>query len=165
MADLAVIVLAAGKGERMKSSLPKVLHPVCGTAMVAHVLKAAREISPRKLIVVVGHEAEAVRAAVAAPDVTFVTQEQQLGTGHAVGLCREAVAGCGEVMVLNGDVPLIEAPLLARLWAARGARPLAFVTAQIADAGRLGRVERTKRGAVRRVVEAANYRGAELGGE
>ncbi|MFN0093396.1 MAG: bifunctional UDP-N-acetylglucosamine diphosphorylase/glucosamine-1-phosphate N-acetyltransferase GlmU [Dehalococcoidia bacterium] len=165
MADLAVIVLAAGQGTRMKSAVPKVLHPVGGVPMASLVLEAARATGPKRIIVVVGHGGDAVRSALAAPDVTFVSQDEQLGTGHAVRLCREAAEGCSEVLVLNGDCPLIEAPLLARLWVARGEAALAFVTAWVEDAGRLGRVQRDKKGRVTKVVEAADYRGKQRGAE
>ncbi|HEV7819639.1 MAG TPA: NTP transferase domain-containing protein, partial [Burkholderiales bacterium] len=79
-----IVILAAGMGKRMNSARPKVLHPVAGRPLLAHVIDTARQLRPRRLVVVVGHGAEAVRAAVAAPDVEFVVQERQLGTGHAV---------------------------------------------------------------------------------
>ena len=81
---LDVVILAAGKGKRMHSALPKVLHPLAGRPLLGHVLATARALSPRTLAVVVGHGAEAVRAAIAERDVEWVTQEPQLGTGHAV---------------------------------------------------------------------------------
>ncbi|MFN0144892.1 MAG: bifunctional UDP-N-acetylglucosamine diphosphorylase/glucosamine-1-phosphate N-acetyltransferase GlmU [Dehalococcoidia bacterium] len=155
---LAVIVLAAGQGTRMKSALPKVLHPVCGKAMAAHVLDASRELEPGKLIVVVGHEADEVRQRLGAPDVTFVLQAEQLGTAHAVMQCAEAAAGFDQVMVVNGDSPLITGSTLGRLLAARGDARMAFLSCTMEDPARLGRVVRYG-GVVAEVVEADDYRG------
>lgn len=159
MTRLGVVVLAAGAGTRMKSRLHKVLHPVCGAAMGAHVIGAARELSPHTIAVVVGHQADAVRAAFAADDVVFVDQSELLGTGDAVRRCREALAGCDEVMVLNGDCPLITGETLAGLRSARGERPLAFVSCLVEEPGRLGRVTRDVAGEPIRIVEAADYAG------
>ncbi len=156
MSGLAVIVLAAGRGTRMKSALPKVLHPVCGRPMAAYVLDAARSLQPDRIIVVVGYGAEQVRQAVAAPDVRFVEQHDQLGTGHAVQLCREAASGCTEVMVLNGDSPLISHETLLGVQAARGGSPIALATCIVPDMGRFGRVERLRAGAVTGIREGVH---------
>src|SRR5688572_86391 len=102
------IMLAAGKGVRMRSSLPKVLHPLGGRPMAAHVLAAAREAGVGRVIAVVGHEAGSVQDALG-DGVTYVHQEQQLGTGHAVRQARDAAAGAKHVLVLSGDVPLTTA--------------------------------------------------------
>lgn len=161
MSGLGVIVLAAGMGTRMKSRTHKVLHPVCGVPMGQHVIDAALALKPAKLVVVIGHQAETVRAAFDAPGVSFVLQSELNGTGDAVLRCREALAGCDDVMVLNGDCPLITAELLRDLAAARGQRPVAFVTCQVEDPGRLGRVQRDARGEPAAIVEAADYRGPE----
>jgi len=158
-AALGVVVLAAGQGTRMKSALPKVLHPVCGKPMASHILDAARELRPAKLVVVVGHGAEQVRTALAADDVAFVEQTELLGTADAVRRCREALTGCDDVMVLNGDSPLIEAELLRELRHGAAAAPFAFATCMVDDPGRLGRVLRDDNGAVRRIVEAADWEG------
>jgi bifunctional UDP-N-acetylglucosamine pyrophosphorylase/glucosamine-1-phosphate N-acetyltransferase len=158
--SLGVIVLAAGAGTRMKSNLHKVLHPVCGVPMGQHIIGAARELHPTKLVVVVGHQAEAVRGAFEAPDVTFVMQTELKGTGDAVLRCREALSGCDDVMVLNGDCPLITAELLSDLREARTpGRPLAFVSCLVEEPGRLGRVLRDANGHPQRIVEAADYDG------
>jgi bifunctional UDP-N-acetylglucosamine pyrophosphorylase / glucosamine-1-phosphate N-acetyltransferase len=156
--SLAVIVLAAGQGTRMKSALPKVLHPVCGKPMVGYVLDAARALNPEALIIVTGHGAEQVRDALAAPGLTFVTQAEQLGSGHAVAQCAQAAADCDEVVVLNGDSPMLTAAALLRLREARGDRPMAFLSTVLGDPARLGRVIRSA-GEVAAIVEWDDYTG------
>ena len=160
-AHLGVIVLAAGMGTRMKSRVHKVLHPVCGVPMGMHVIEAARALDPHTIAVVVGHQADAVRVAFAAPDITFVDQTELNGTGDAVLRCRRALEGCDEVMVLNGDCPLITPGLLRELRDARLIRPLAFVSAFVEEPGRLGRVIRDANGDPQQVVEASDYEGPE----
>ncbi|MBW7849565.1 MAG: bifunctional UDP-N-acetylglucosamine diphosphorylase/glucosamine-1-phosphate N-acetyltransferase GlmU [Rhodospirillales bacterium] len=139
---LAVIVLAAGQGTRMKSAMPKVLHPVAGRPMVAHLLATVAELRPERVVVVVGPGMEAVSAAVA-PHATVV-QEERLGTGHAVGCAREPLGDFdGDVLVLYGDTPLIRVETLRRLLAERRAAPhpavvvLGFVPAGGGEYGRL----------------------------
>lgn len=161
MSGLGVIVLAAGAGTRMKSRTHKVLHPVCGVAMGQHVINAARELDPTALVVVVGHQAEAVRGAFGSPGITFVDQTELNGTGDAVLRCREALVGCDEVMVLNGDCPLVTAEMLRGLRDARVIRPLAFVSCFVEEPGRLGRVLRDADGHPERIVEADDYDGIE----
>lgn len=158
MSRLAVIVLAAGQGTRMKSALPKVIHPVCGKPMAAYIIDAARTLQPERLIVVVGNGAEQVRAALGAPDITFVLQAEQLGTGHAVAQCQEAAAGCDEVMVVNGDSPLLTGETLAALRDVRAEGPMAFLSCMLSDPAALGRVRR-RGGAVAAIIEADEYRG------
>src|SRR6185295_1493707 len=111
-APLQVVVLAAGQGKRMHSDLPKVLHPLAARPLLAHVLDTARQLRPERLCVVVGHGGEEVRAAVAAPDVVFALQDRQLGTGHAVKQAIPFLEPGGVVLVLYGDVPLIDAATL-----------------------------------------------------
>jgi bifunctional UDP-N-acetylglucosamine pyrophosphorylase/glucosamine-1-phosphate N-acetyltransferase len=160
MSRLGVVVLAAGLGTRMQSALPKVLHPVCGLPMGRHVIDATRELEPARLVVVVGHEGERVRAALAAPDISFVEQTELLGTADAVRRCEPELSGCDRVMVLNGDCPLITPGLLHELdEALDGSNVMAFVTCRVEDPGRLGRLARDVNGAVRAVVEAADYDG------
>lgn len=144
----------------MRSALPKVLHPVCGVSMGAHVIGAARAVGPERLVVVVGHGGDEVRAALDGPGVTFVEQAEQLGTGDAVRQCRAALAGCDTIVVLNGDQPLVTSDLLTRLLAARGQSPFAFVTSELDEPGRLGRVQR-RGGSVNAIVEAADDPGAD----
>ena len=157
--NLAVIVLAAGQGRRMKSSLPKVLHEVCGLPMAAHTLAAARALEPACLIAVVGHGSEQVRLALAAPDVTFVEQTELLGTADAVRRCQEAVGDARRVLVLNGDEPLVTAETLRRLLAASDGRSMGFITQHVAEGGALGRVVRNAAGVVRAIVQSADYAG------
>ena len=140
----------------MRSRLPKVLHPVCGIPMAAHVLNAARELKPERLIVVVGHQGGLVREALAADDVTFVDQPLLLGTADAVRRCEDAAGDCDEVMVLNGDSPLITAATLRGLQSVRGSSPLSFATCRVPDVGGFGRVIRNAAGSVREVVERAD---------
>jgi bifunctional UDP-N-acetylglucosamine pyrophosphorylase/glucosamine-1-phosphate N-acetyltransferase len=159
MSALGVVVLAAGMGTRMRSRIAKVLHPVCGAPMARHVLEAARSLGAAKLVVVTGHQAEQVEAALRAPDVDFVRQDVIDGTAGALRRCEAVLAGCDRVVVLNGDAPLVTAGLLERLVAAGEGRPLAFVTCLLEDAGRLGRVFRDGAGEAVRIVEAADYEG------
>lgn len=156
---LGVILLAAGQGTRMKSSLPKVLHPVCGTPMVHHACNAARGLNPDRSVVVIGHQADRVRAAFDGMDVSFVLQQGLLGTGDAVRQCEDALAGCDEVLVLNGDSPLLTTAVLQELVAARQSAPLAFLTYRAEDPGRMGRVLRIPDGHAERIIEAADYEG------
>lgn len=149
----------------MKSALPKVLHPVCGEPMLAHILKAAREVEPKRIAVVVGYGAEQVQGAVDEAGVEFVEQPDLLGTADAVRRCEAAMSGCDEVVVLNGDSPLIMAATIRELIAARGDAPLAFVTCYLEDAGRMGRVVRDGEGRVSGIVEAADYAGDEAEAE
>jgi bifunctional UDP-N-acetylglucosamine pyrophosphorylase/glucosamine-1-phosphate N-acetyltransferase len=158
---LGVIVLAAGMGTRMKSRLHKVLHPICGVPMGEHVIEAARGLKPHTIVVVVGHQEDEVRRAFAASDVSFVHQTELNGTGDAVLRCEAALQGCNEVMVLNGDCPLITHELLASLRTARLIRPLAFVSAIVEDPGKLGRVHRNAAGDPIEIIEADDYRGEE----
>jgi bifunctional UDP-N-acetylglucosamine pyrophosphorylase/glucosamine-1-phosphate N-acetyltransferase len=113
---LAIAIMAAGKGTRLKSKRPKVLHEIGGKPLLAHVIRAAAQIvSPQDIFVIVGHEAERVKAAVAATGVKFVPQPEQRGTGHAIQCARDSVAGYDTLLVLSGDVPLIRPETIARM--------------------------------------------------
>jgi bifunctional UDP-N-acetylglucosamine pyrophosphorylase/glucosamine-1-phosphate N-acetyltransferase len=153
-----VIVLAAGEGTRMKSRTPKVLHTLCGRTMLGHVLTTARELSPERLIVVVGHGRELVAAHVAefAPEARIVVQERTGGTGHAVRTVVD-VAGPigGTVVVTYGDTPLLRAATLAELAAehAGAGNAVTVLTARVADPAGYGRVVRDSGGALRAIVE------------
>jgi len=157
---LDVIVLAAGQGKRMRSELPKVLHPLAGRPLLAHVLDTARALAPRKTIVVHGHGAEQVRAACAGYDVEWVLQAEQLGTGDAVRQALPRLAGDGEVLILYGDVPLVRPASLQRL--ADAARTgVAIMTAEVDDSSGYGRVLRNPAGGVERIVEEKDASSAE----
>jgi bifunctional UDP-N-acetylglucosamine pyrophosphorylase/glucosamine-1-phosphate N-acetyltransferase len=112
----AIVIMAAGKGTRLKSKRAKVLHHIGGKALLEHVIHAATQIvPPEDVYVVVGHQAGAVQAAVASTGVKFVTQAEQRGTGHAIQTVREAVSGYEHLIVLSGDVPLLQPETIARL--------------------------------------------------
>jgi len=159
--SLAVIVLAAGQGKRMHSALPKVLHPLAGRPLLAHVLDAARALDPAQIHVVHGHGGADVRAAFAGADLSWVEQAQQLGTGHALAQALPRVARGAQVLVLNGDVPLVRAGTLKRLVAA-SAKGLAICTSELGDATGYGRVVRDARKRVRRIVEHKDASAREL---
>jgi bifunctional UDP-N-acetylglucosamine pyrophosphorylase/glucosamine-1-phosphate N-acetyltransferase len=115
--SLAIVIMAAGKGTRLKSRRPKVLHEVGGKPLLAHVIAAAtRIVAPADIYVVVGHQAERVEAALASTGVKFVLQAEQLGTGHAIQCAQQAIAGYDNVLVLSGDVPLIRPETIELLW-------------------------------------------------
>ncbi|MCB1055561.1 MAG: bifunctional UDP-N-acetylglucosamine diphosphorylase/glucosamine-1-phosphate N-acetyltransferase GlmU [Acidobacteria bacterium] len=154
------VVLAAGRGTRMRSELPKVLHPVAGRPMISWVLDAARAAGCRRIVVIVGHGAERLRAAVAAPDVVFVTQEPQLGTGHALAQAAPAIEGAAQLLVLSGDVPLVSPRTLEKLVAPSAWGALAV--AELDRPERLGRVLAAAHGGLERIVEAADASPEEL---
>jgi bifunctional UDP-N-acetylglucosamine pyrophosphorylase / glucosamine-1-phosphate N-acetyltransferase len=114
--DFAIVIMAAGKGTRLKSKRAKVLHEIAGQPLLAHVIKAAQKIVPAEdIYVIIGHQAENVRAAIAPMGVKFVLQSDQRGTGHAVMCARDQVAGYQNLLVLSGDVPLIRPETIARV--------------------------------------------------
>lgn len=114
--NFAIVVMAAGKGTRLNSKRAKVLHEIGGQPLLAHVIKAAQQVVPSEHIhVIIGHQAQNVKAAVAAMGVKFVLQAEQRGTGHAIMCAREQVAGYHNILVLSGDVPLIRPETIARV--------------------------------------------------
>jgi len=161
MEDLTVIVLAAGQGSRMRSALPKVLHDLAGRPLLAHVLDTARRLAPARIVVVHGHGGERVRAAFPEPDLTWVHQARQLGTGHAVAEAMAAVRPAGTVLVLYGDVPLLTPGTLQDLLERRAEAPLALLTARVRDPHGYGRIVRDERGALRAIVEEKDANAAE----
>ncbi|MDB4261506.1 bifunctional UDP-N-acetylglucosamine diphosphorylase/glucosamine-1-phosphate N-acetyltransferase GlmU [bacterium] len=150
--NLEVIILAAGQGTRMKSVLPKVLHPVAGRPMLEHVVNTAEQLNPTAVHVVVGHGAAQVQEALAGYALNWVQQEQQLGTGHAVLQAMPAVADDSVVLVVYGDVPLIAASTLSSLVDAAQAAP-ALLTANLVDPAGYGRILRDDSGALCGVIE------------
>ncbi len=149
---LNIVVLAAGKGTRMRSKLPKVLHVLAGESLLARVLNTARDLGSKKLCVVVGHGAEQVRAAIAAADVDFVEQMPQLGTGHALQLAASHLNDAYPTLVLYGDVPLTQLSTLQRLVDA-AADGMALLTVNLDDPTGYGRIVRDEAGFVQRIVE------------
>jgi len=157
---LEILVLAAGVGKRMRSSLPKVLQPLAGRPLLGHVLATARELAPRKVIVVHGHGAESVREAFNGEKVEWVLQNEQLGTAHAVMQAMPRVSADADVLILYGDVPLMRAATLQRLLkAANGG--LALLTAEPDDPAAYGRVVRDGSGRVAKIVEQRDASPAE----
>ena len=151
-APLHVVILAAGEGKRMKSALPKVLQPIAGRPMLAHVIDAARALQPAAIHVVHGHGGEAVQAAFATqPDLQWALQARQLGTGHAVQQAMAQLPGDARVLVLYGDVPLVLPATLQRLLDAPGA--LAVLAAELDDPTGYGRIVRDAEGRVAAIVE------------
>ncbi len=149
---LHVVILAAGEGKRMKSALPKVLQPIAGRPMLAHVIDAARQLQPEAIHVVYGHGGDAVRAAFAdQPDLQWAEQAEQLGTGHAVQQAMPGVPDTATVLVLYGDVPLIRPETLQRLLA-DGER-LGVLVAELDDPTGYGRIVRDAEGKVAAIVE------------
>lgn len=158
-ASRTVIVLAAGEGKRMKSALPKVLHPLLGRSLLGHVLCAVEPLDAQRTLVVVGHRADQVNEHLSAiaTQARTVSQPQQRGTGHAVRLAMEAEpdAASGTVVVLNGDVPLLRPETLIEMVAAHEAAGAAatVLSARVPDPCGLGRVVRTPTGELERIVE------------
>jgi bifunctional UDP-N-acetylglucosamine pyrophosphorylase/glucosamine-1-phosphate N-acetyltransferase len=149
---LEIIVLAAGQGKRMRSQLPKILHPLAGRPLLGHVLAAARALSPARTVVVHGHGAEEVRAAFPGPAVEWVLQAQQLGTGHAVQQAMPLLSAQADVLILYGDVPLVRVETLRGL-AAAGREGVGVLTADLEDPAGYGRIVRDASGRVARIVE------------
>ena len=171
-----VVILAAGQGKRMRSDLPKVLHPLAGKALLGHVIDTARELGAGKICVVYGHGGERVREALDAPDLTWANQEPQQGTGHAVLQAMPATVACprsgipgtqsesapteSSTLVLYGDVPLTRLATLKRLIEAAGEGALALLTAHLDDPHGYGRIVRVG-GKVTRIVEEKDADDAE----
>jgi bifunctional UDP-N-acetylglucosamine pyrophosphorylase / glucosamine-1-phosphate N-acetyltransferase len=152
MATLDIVIMAAGQGTRMKSARPKVLHQLAGKSLLRHVLDATAALAATRTLVIVGHGAAAVEAAASAPGLTFVRQEPQLGTGHAVQQVVPLLDDEGTTLILNGDVPLIEAGTAAALVAACDGQRLALLTIELADPSGYGRIVRQGQ-AVTAIVE------------
>ena len=150
-APLSVVILAAGQGKRMQSDLPKVLQPLAGRPLLAHVLDTARRLNPATLHVVYGHGGDQVRAAFAGESLEWALQAEQRGTGHALQQAMPAIPDSHRVLVLYGDVPLLQVETLQALLALRA--PAALLTAKLDDPTGYGRVLRDARGRVRAIVE------------
>jgi bifunctional UDP-N-acetylglucosamine pyrophosphorylase/glucosamine-1-phosphate N-acetyltransferase len=154
-----VVILAAGLGKRMHSDLPKVLHPLAGKPLLAHVVATARSLKPGLICIVYGHGGERVRAALGQDDLIWAKQEPQLGTGHALAQALPHLNPKVSTLVLYGDVPLIRAETLRSLCQAAG-KGLALLTLELDDPRGYGRIIRS-RGAIRRIVEEKDATKAE----
>ncbi|SDA60155.1 UDP-N-acetylglucosamine pyrophosphorylase /glucosamine-1-phosphate N-acetyltransferase [Pseudomonas sp. NFACC15-1] len=150
--SLEIVILAAGQGTRMRSALPKVLHPVAGNSMLGHVIHSARQLDPQRIHVVIGHGADAVRERLAADDLNFVLQDKQLGTGHAVAQAVPFITA-NTVLILYGDVPLIEVETLQRLLTHVAPQQLGLLTVELDDPTGYGRIVRNADGQVTAIVE------------
>ena len=152
----AALILAAGEGTRMKSDLAKVLHAVAGKTMIRHVLETVKAVSPSRIVIVIGHQADAVRRELEGENVEYVFQERRLGTGHAALMSEGSFDGfAGTIVVLNGDTPLLRPRTLERLVAFhRGESASATVlSAVIDDPPGYGRIVRDEQGRFMRSTE------------
>ena len=143
---LNIVIMAAGRGTRMKSALPKVLHRLAGRPLLQHVLDSTESLHADARIVITGHGAELVETAVAGPGLSFVRQMPQLGTGHAIQQVVPALVGEGTTLILNGDVPLIRSATAARLVEACQGENLVLLTIELADPSGYGRIVRDANG-------------------
>ena len=151
--NLHVVILAAGQGTRMRSALPKVLHPVAGKPMLEHVIDSARALAPAGIHVVIGHGAEKVRETLDAADLNWVLQSEQLGTGHAVAQALPHINGADQVLVLYGDVPLLTVNTLKSLIEQTPVDSLGMLTVLLGDPTGYGRILRNAEGQVQAIVE------------
>lgn len=157
--NLAVIVLAAGMGKRMKSKVPKVLHPILGKPMLSYVMTAVRGLSPKRIVVVIGNGGGDVQDLLNAKGITFVEQKDQLGTGHAARCAKKALSGFkGAVLILNGDYPLITTRTLKSFISkhAQSEAALSILTAHLDEPRGYGRILRNGNGSVERIVEESD---------
>ena len=150
---LNVVIMAAGKGTRMRSERPKVLHTLAGRHLLQHVLGAAAGLGASRTIVVTGHGAADVERTMSADGLAFVRQEPQLGTGHALQQAAPLLDDAGTTLVLNGDVPLVRAETLQALVDASGGTRLALLTIELGDPTGYGRIVRDGRSAITAIVE------------
>ncbi len=150
--SLEIVILAAGQGTRMRSALPKVLHPIAGNSMLGHVIHSARQLDPQRIHVVIGHGADAVRERLAADDLNFVLQDKQLGTGHATAQAVPFI-DADTVLILYGDVPLIEVETLQRLLKHVVPGQMGLLTVELDDPTGYGRIVRDADGKVAAIVE------------
>lgn len=154
--SLSVIVLAAGMGKRMKSDVPKVLHPVLGRPMLSYVVEALEKLNPKKTVVVVGHGAQEVEKAVDSKKITYAAQLEQLGTGHAVNCAYSKLKSFkGDILIINGDFPLITSRTLKRFVAEHKKKKVdvSILTALVDDPTGYGRIKRDGKNSVLGIVE------------
>jgi len=159
---LGVVILAAGQGTRMRSRLPKVLHDLAGRPLLDHAVQAAKRLSPERVVVVYGHAGEQVKGAFNDPDLIWVEQKEQLGTGHALAQALPALQGVDCILVLYGDVPLLRDKTLSSLITASMYSDLALLTAAFDDPTGYGRVVRDQDGKIQSIVEHKDASSEEL---
>ena len=155
--EYATLILAAGKGTRMKSDLAKVLHPVYGRPMLDHVVAVAREIGSLKIGVIIGHQADHIQETYKDEGLTFILQKEQLGTGHAVLQARQAFSSFeGTLILLCGDVPLLRSSTVRKMMAhhAKTHSVITVLTTRLDDPASYGRVVRDRDGRILKIVEA-----------
>lgn len=150
---LEAIILAAGKGTRMKSNLPKVMHPLAGKPFLQHVLETTRSLTPANIHLVLGHGADVVQASLDLTEINVVQQEQQLGTGHAVMQVLPYLADDSVALILYGDVPLISRDTLEKLAAVADRETLGLLTVRLPDPTGYGRIIRDQQGNISAIVE------------
>ncbi len=153
--SLSIVILAAGKGSRMKSRRPKVIHRLAGKPLLQQVIDTSRRLDPQQIVVVVGHEADQVRQTLSGQDCDFVEQREQLGTGHAVQQALQAVTPGNDILVLYGDVPLIREQTLQHLLqqAAEHGSAVCLLSFVADDPTGYGRIVRDETGSVTAIVE------------
>jgi bifunctional UDP-N-acetylglucosamine pyrophosphorylase/glucosamine-1-phosphate N-acetyltransferase len=159
--NLSIIILAAGQGTRMCSARPKVLHPLAGRPLLAHVIDTARELQPTDIHVVIGHGAEQVQRDFPDTDIQWALQAEQLGTGHAVAQAMPAVPDGNTVLVMYGDVPLVSRATLAPLCSLAEQGMAALLTAELDDPGGYGRILHHADGSICGIVEEKDASAAE----
>jgi bifunctional UDP-N-acetylglucosamine pyrophosphorylase / glucosamine-1-phosphate N-acetyltransferase len=160
--SLSVVILAAGQGKRMKSELPKVVQPVAGRPLLKHVIDAARGLEPAALYVIYGHGGDRVREVLQDEEVTWTLQAERLGTGHAVMQATPSIPDDHIVLVLYGDVPLINPATLAELLTLCGPKQLGLLTVTLNDPSGYGRVVRGGKGRIQKIVEQKDASKKEL---
>ena len=150
---LSIVILAAGKGTRMQSDRPKVLHPLAGKPLIGHVLASADTLGPDRICVVYGHGGEALPKAIGRAELAWALQEPQRGTGHAVQQALPHIDAAGSVLILYGDVPLIRPETLQEMVLIAGEGAIALLTVKLDDPAGYGRIVRNAQGRVQRIVE------------
>jgi len=161
VASLSVVILAAGQGKRMKSAMPKVLHPIAGRPMLSHVIDTVNRLKPKQIVVVYGHGGEQVKSALQDSDVLWKKQGKQLGTGHAVEQAMPAIADEDTVLILYGDVPLVRTDTLAGL-VCQGEAGFGLLSVHLDVPHGYGRIVRNPQGKVEKIVEEKDADGETL---
>jgi bifunctional UDP-N-acetylglucosamine pyrophosphorylase/glucosamine-1-phosphate N-acetyltransferase len=161
--SLSIVILAAGQGTRMKSARPKVIHELAGKPLLQHVVDSCRALEPEQIIVVTGHAAEQVHAIMRGQDLSFVEQAEQLGTGHALAQCLDAITPGNDVLVLFGDVPLIRAETMAQIIEASDDAAVRILSFIPENPFGYGRIVRQQDDSVRAIVEHKDANQEQLG--